>query len=30
VQDVFVQHRVADKIEDWWKHDRAYYKRKWK
>ena len=30
VQHVFVQHEVTDKIKDWWEHDRAYYKRKWK
>jgi len=29
VQDVYVQHEHAPKIEDWWAHDRAYYKRKW-
>ena len=29
VQDVYVYHDFNEKIEDWWKHDRAYYKRKW-
>ena len=29
VQDVYVQHEHAPKIEDWWAHDRAYYKGKW-
>lgn len=30
VQHVYVDHEVTDKIEDWWEHDRAYYKRKWR
>ena len=30
VQHVFVQHEVTEKIAEWWEHDRAYYKRKWK
>jgi len=29
VQDVYVHHDGGKTVEDWWKHDRAYYKRKW-
>ena len=30
VQDVYVHHEVGEKTLDWWQHDRAYYKNKWR
>ena len=30
VQDVYIHHEVTEKIGDWWEHDRAYYKKKWR
>jgi len=30
VQDVFVNHRGGATVAEWWEHDTAYYKQKWR
>ena len=30
VQDVYVHHEFTERVADWWEHDLAYYKSKWR
>jgi len=30
VRDVYVHHDGGQTVADWWEHDRAYFKRKWR